>query len=290
MPSLGLLNINKPTGWTSRDVVNRVQKLVRPAKAGHAGTLDPLATGVLVVCVGSATRLIEYVQAGRKKYRGTFLLGRESDTEDVEGQVALIDNPPIPTRAAIEQVLPQFVGPQLQRPPAYSALKVQGQRAYDLARQGKTVELAPRPITVYALSLVGYSYPEIVLDIECSGGTYVRSLGRDIAEALGTGAVMSGLVRTAIGSFSLSDACELDELPKVITAGKLLPVSLAVAHLPQVTLSHDDVLRAVQGKRLMLAEACAGDEVAAFDAFGNLVALLRRREPDWHPEKVFPSS
>lgn len=285
---IGLLNINKPTGWTSRDVVNRVQKLVRPAKAGHAGTLDPLATGVLVVAVGSATRLIEYVQAGRKKYRGTFLLGRVSDTEDVEGQVTLLDNPPIPTRAAIEHVLPQFIGELLQLPPQYSALKVQGQRAYDLARQGKVVELAPRPVTVYALSLVGYAYPEVVLGIECSSGTYVRSLGRDIAAALGTGAVMSGLVRTAIGPFPLSAACELDQLSPETIASQLLPVSLAVAHLPRVMLTSDDVVRAVQGKRLMLPPEVVGEEIAAFDTSGHLIALLRRKELGWHPEKVFP--
>jgi tRNA pseudouridine55 synthase len=288
MALFGLLNIHKPRGWTSRDVVNRVQKLARPDKAGHAGTLDPLATGVLVVCIGAATRLIEYVQAGRKHYRATFLLGRESDTEDVEGDVRLLENPLVPTREEIERVLPQFVGPQLQRPPAYSALKIQGQRAYDLARQGKEVNLQPRPIDVFALQLVGYAYPEFVLDIECGGGTYVRSLGRDIAATLGTGAVMFGLVRTAIGPFHLRDACPVDELTSARIEAALLPVALAVAHLPRVTLGADDVVRAVQGKRITLDSDTPGEEVAAFDASGKLVALLRRRDVGWHPEKVFP--
>ncbi len=285
----GLLNINKPAGWTSRDVVNRVQRFVRPARAGHAGTLDPLATGVLVVCVGRATRLIEYVQAGRKRYRGTFLLGRESDTEDISGEVRELTAPPIPSRAAIEAALLPFIGMIQQRPPAYSALKVQGQRAYDLARAGKTVDLAPRTIEVFALSLVGYAYPELVLDIECSGGTYVRSLGRDIALSLGTGAVMSSLVRTAVGPFPLSEACELDALSPANIPSLLLPPALAVEQLPRIVVSENDTLRIVQGKQLVLAEDIAGDEIAAFDDAGHLIAILRRQAGAWHPEKVFRS-
>lgn len=285
----GLLNLNKPAGWTSRDVVNRVQRFVRPAKAGHAGTLDPLATGVLVVCVGPATRLIEYVQAGRKRYRGTFLLGRESDTEDISGEVRELTTPPIPSRTAIEAALLPFVGVIAQRPPAYSALKIQGQRAYDLARAGKTVDLAPRTIEVFALTLVGYAYPELVLDIECSGGTYVRSLGRDIALSLGTGAVMSSLVRTAVGPFSLNEAYELDALSPASLPSLLLPPALAVTQLPRITVSEAETLRIVQGKQLARAETIAGDEIAAFDDAGQLVAILRRQGDAWQPDKVFRS-
>lgn len=288
MTVLGLLNINKPPGWTSRDVVNRVERLVRPAKAGHAGTLDPLATGVLVVCVGSATRLIEYVQGGRKKYRATFLLGRESDTEDVSGNVMLFADAPIPKREAIVAALPGFVGALLQRPPAYSALKVQGKRAYALARQGKAVELAPRPIEIFALSLVGYAYPELVLDVECSSGTYVRSLGRDIALALGTRALMSGLVRTAVGPFTIGAAIDLAELTAADTSAHLQPMTLAVSHLPSITLIAEQVTHATQGKRLTLAESFAADEIAALDASGRLVAILSRAGDHWRPAKVFP--
>jgi tRNA pseudouridine55 synthase len=285
----GLLNIRKPPTWTSRDVVNRVQRLVRPHKAGHAGTLDPLATGVLVVCVGAATRLIEYVQAGRKHYRGTFLLGRESDTEDIEGDVRELVAPPVPSREEIAAALPSFVGQQLQRPPAYSALKVAGQRAYDLARQGKPVELAPRPIEVFSLALVGYAYPEVVLDIECGGGTYVRSLGRDIAASLGTAAAMSGLVRTAVGSFGIEDACELEELTPENLASKLLPAALAVQDLPRIALSADELARVRQGKRLMRDDAhlSQATETAAFDESGELAALLISAGTAlWQPSKV----
>ena len=193
MPPCGLLNLNKPAGMTSRDVVNIVQRLSRPAKAGHAGTLDPLADGVLVVCVGSATRLIEYVQRMPKRYVGTFLLGRQSPTEDIEGEVTELPDAPVPTREQIEAAARRFVGRIEQRPPAFSALKIRGRPAYKLARQGKPVELAPRPVEIYRIEVKKYRYPELVLEIDCGGGTYVRSLGRDLAESLGTAAVMSAL-------------------------------------------------------------------------------------------------
>ena len=158
-PISGILNVAKAGGMTSRRVVDMVQRLVRPTKAGHAGTLDPLATGVLVVCIGQATRLIEYVQRMPKTYEGTFLLGRTSDTEDVEGAVVELENPPQPTREAIEEAATKFLGTIQQRPPAYSALKVKGRRAYDLARAGKTVDLAPRPVEIYGIEVMSYQYP-----------------------------------------------------------------------------------------------------------------------------------
>src|SRR5262245_62072249 len=151
MRHFGLLHVNKPSGITSRRVVDQVQALVRPAKAGHAGTLDPLASGVLVVCVGAATRLIDYVPQAAKRYTATFLFGRASDTEDIEGIVTVLAAPSVPTRVEVERAAQQFVGNIQQRPPAFSALKVAGRRAYDLARAGQSVKLAPRPVTVYRL-------------------------------------------------------------------------------------------------------------------------------------------
>jgi len=208
----GILNVNKPTGWTSRDVVNRVQGLVRPAKAGHAGTLDPLATGVLVVCVGPATRLISYVQQMPKIYEATFLLGRTSPSDDTETAVTELSNAPEPSLTEIQALLPQFIGSVQQRPPAYSALKVKGQRAYKLARQGETVNLEPRTVEIYELQVDDYQYPECKLTLRCGSGTYVRSVGRDLAESLGTGAVMSELTRTAIGDFCVGDAINIEQL------------------------------------------------------------------------------
>ncbi len=188
---VGFLNINKPRGVTSRWVVDQVKRLVKPAKSGHAGTLDPLATGVLVVGVGQATRLVDYVQQMRKCYRAEFLLGRTSPTEDVEGEITELSNAAVPTRLQIAAAVGQFIGDIMQRPPAFSALKVAGKRAYALARRGQEVELTPRLVTIHRLRVMEYEYPRLVIDTECSSGTYIRSLGRDVAEALGTGAVMS---------------------------------------------------------------------------------------------------
>ena len=209
----GLLNLNKPKGLTSRDAVNRAQRITgKRVKVGHAGTLDPIATGVLVVCLGPATRLIEHVQRMPKRYRGTFLLGCRSPSDDVELEPKLLTDPPIPTREQVEAALPAFVGDIQQVPPAYSAIKLGGQKAYDLARRGDAPDLPPRPVTIHAIGVARYEYPELVLDIHCGSGTYIRSLGRDLAAALGTAAVMSELERTAIGEFRVEDA--VDEQPR----------------------------------------------------------------------------
>ena len=298
----GFLNIAKPAGLTSRDVVDRVVRLVRPEKAGHAGTLDPLATGVLVVGVGSAVRLIEYVQQMPKSYTGTFLLGRSSDTEDVEGQVVERIEPPVPTAAAIEEAARTLTGPIMQRPPAYSALKVAGRRAYALARSGQTVELAPRPITIHALTVVAYEYPTVTLEVECSSGTYIRSLGRDLAESLGTGAVMSDLVRTAIGPYTLADAID----PGTLTAANL-PSALrspleALTELPCVQLDEQQARLIRNGiaipmpndsNEIVASPHVAADyagEYKAIDASGRLVALLARRASrELGPVRNFPT-
>src|SRR5262245_10022337 len=279
----GLLNINKPRGKTSRWAVDQIKRLVRPDKVGHAGTLDPLATGVLVVCIGAATRLVDYVQQLPKRYRAEFLLGCTSPTEDVDGELYELTGPPIPARAEIEQAAAKFVGEILQRPPVFSALKVSGRRAYELARKGRTVELQPRKVTIHRLELVDYAYPRLALDIECSSGTYVRSLGRDLAESLGTGAVMSALVRIAIGNFRLEESVH----PEMLT-GDHLPRHLisplrAVEHLPQIELDRQQSERIARGQFIASPklESATGhsQEFAAVDDCGNLVAIIRRR-PD----------
>jgi tRNA pseudouridine55 synthase len=273
----GLLNINKPQGLTSRDVVNRVQRLVRPVKVGHAGTLDPLATGVLVVGVGSATRLVEHVQRMKKVYDAQFLLGRTSDTEDVEGDIVPLENPPEPTLSQIESLLPRFVGRIEQVPPAFSALKVKGKRAYDLARRGESFKLEPRPVTIYAIKLLEFQYPQLRLEITCGSGTYIRSLGRDLAVALGSGAVMSNLDRTAIGDFRTDNACQIDELTADGLAERLLPARLAVADLPTVQLDDEQLERIRHGMTIENRWEEQGDEVAAVDRQGQLVAILTGR-------------
>ncbi len=289
----GLLNINKPPGCTSRDVVNRVQRLVRDLghgrrlKLGHAGTLDPLATGVLVVCVGPATRLISHVQQMPKQYVGTFLLGRQSDSYDVETPCRLLDDAPQPTLADLNAKLPGFLGVIEQTPPAYSAVKIAGRRAYDLARQGKTVEITPRPVTIHSLEITRYDYPELELSIRCGSGTYVRSMGHDLAVASGTDAVMAALTRTAIGTFTLDEAASPEQLTMENLAGQLLPAVRAVAHLPQVVLSDTEVVEIRQGKRIDRGSQAADCEIAAVEATGELVALLESRGRWLVPKTVF---
>jgi tRNA pseudouridine55 synthase len=280
----GILNLNKSKGWTSREVVDCVERLCRPGKAGHAGTLDPLATGVLVICVGQATRLIQYVQRMRKQYRATFLLGRHSDTDDVEGHVELQIDSPEPTREMIARTLTTFVGRIEQRPPAYSAIRVAGTRAYKLARRGSEIELPHRAVTIHNLQVNRYAYPEIELEIECGSGTYVRALGRDLAAALGTTAVMSALERGSIGRFHVADAVALDELTAETLAGNLQGPLVAVADLPRITLRDDQIAEVCHGRPIdsplpTSSEPTADKtrEWAAVNAAGQLVSILRER-------------
>jgi len=291
-PPFGVLNLNKPAGMTSRRAVDLVQRLAWRSKCGHAGTLDPLASGVLVVCVGPATRLIEYVQRMPKSYLGTFLLGRQSPTEDVEGHVTELEQAPVPSADQIAAGATALTGRIEQRPPAYSALKVEGKRAYTLARAGRRVELKPRSVEVYRLDVVAYDYPELRLRIECGSGTYVRSLGRDLAESLGTGAVMSTLVRTAIGPFALDDAVDPRQLTREGWTEHLQPPTRAVDRLPRLVLTGEEVAR-IQAGQAIARQAPASDspEVAALDAAGRLVAILVPRGPGLlGPARNFPSN
>ena len=294
----GVLNVHKPPAWTSRDVVNRVQRLVRPAKAGHAGTLDPLATGVLVVCIGPATRLIPYVQRMPKTYRARFELGRTSPSDDIETEATLLPNPPVPSRADVQAALSRFCGRIHQTPPAYSAKKVAGERAYRLARKGEPVQLEPRTVEIYELSILDYEYPRLALSIRCSGGTYVRSIGRDVAAFLNTGAVMSELVRSAIGDLRVEGAVQIEQLSAETLAARLQPPLAAVAQLPRLALGPAELTEIRYGRPIdsaavrrlvdwpsLVSAAQAGrdserhvelgDEFAAVGPDGNLAAILQ---------------
>jgi tRNA pseudouridine55 synthase len=285
MPPFGVLNVNKPAGVTSREAVNRVERLVRPAKAGHAGTLDPLATGVLVICVGQATRLIRFVQRMPKRYRATFLLGHSSETDDVEREVVAIPNAVVPTLAMIDSVLPQFVGDIQQRPPAHSAIKISGRRAYKLARRGEAFELAARKVTVHRLVVRRYEYPELDLDIECGSGTYVRALGRDIAAALGTAAVMSALERTAVGAFRVEDALDPDKCSTDNLAEHFQPALNAAADLPRATLTDAQLVEIRHGRSIPIPHSeTSGTEWAAVDSANQLVAILHEK----HEGQLWP--
>jgi tRNA pseudouridine55 synthase len=271
----GLINLHKPGGISSRQAVDVVKKLVRPAKTGHAGTLDPLATGVLVICVGAATRLIEYVQQMPKRYTGTFLLGQTSPTDDIEGELTTVADAPRPALEEIERAAQSFTGRILQRPPAFSALKVEGRRAYEMARKGRDVDLAPRPVSVCDLQVARYEYPELVLRIECGSGTYVRALGRDLAASLGTAAVMSALVRTAIGGFRLEEACRPEELTRKSLPRWLLPAARAVERLAAVECTAIEAAKLRRGMAILRSvDSVAGDELAALGPAGELIAIV----------------
>ena len=274
----GLLNVDKPAGMTSRQAVDHVLKLVRPSKVGHAGTLDPLATGVLIVCVGAATRVITRVQQGRKRYVGRFLLGKRSDTEDTDGKVVEGGDWSGVTRSQLERLLPEFLGTIQQTPPQISAVKVAGHRAYKLARRGEAIELEPRPVEVFSMRISLFEPPEFELEIECGSGTYVRAIGRDLGERLGCGAVMSALNRTAIGRFELADAVPLASLNATSLRDSLMSPLAAVTELPQRKLDPAECVRVRQGRPIpwgFLPDADCHGEVTLIDAAENMVGIAQ---------------
>jgi tRNA pseudouridine55 synthase len=273
----GILNLDKPAGITSRRVVDHVAKLVRPEKAGHAGTLDPLATGVLVVCVGNATRLIELVQEQPKSYHATFLLGRQSDTDDVTGIVTHVPVSRDITREEIESRLPAFLGPIEQVPPSFSAVHVDGRRAHERARAGQSVELSPRTVEVFRLEITRFAYPELELDIDCGSGTYIRSIGRDLGHLLGCGAVMSALVRTRVGPYRIEDAIPLDRLSNETLDGFLLDPPTAAAGLPKRVAKADEITLLRAGRAIPIGDLGGGegDSVIIVDGVGALLSLAR---------------
>ncbi len=288
---LGFLNVDKPSGVTSRDVVNVVQRALRPLKVGHAGTLDPLATGVLVVAVGPMTRLIDRVQAQGKTYVAEFRLGWTSDTDDLEGALTEVPGP-LPDRPTLDRALQQFLGEIEQIPPAYSAVKVQGKRAYALAREGRPPDLAPRTVSIRRLSLLEYHAPDLRLEIECGSGTYIRSLARDLGRAVGSAGLMTSLRRTAIGPFRVEEAIPLDRLRELGSdeIGALLIDPLrGLPELPTIDLDDDQVARLMIGKRPEIVGPSDGpDQALARDRFGQVVALLARVDGRWQADKVFP--
>jgi tRNA pseudouridine55 synthase len=308
-PSIsGLLNINKPKGITSHDVVNRVRKLTGQRKVGHAGTLDPLATGVLLVCLGQATRLIEYLMASRKQYRATLRFGITTDTLDAEGQITAQNDFSGLAEAHLRQILPTFLGEIEQIPPLFSALKKDGQPLYKRARAGEIIEVEPRRVIIHALTWVAWQPPDLTLDITCSPGTYIRSLARDLGEAAGPGAHLVELTRTASGNWQLAQAVSLETLEHEATQGEstwqrhLHPPDQAITHLPQVTLLEEAVARVQQGRQIQIDSAQDATYlesvshldnsklVRAYTPNGDFLAILTLAEPNaklWQPKKVF---
>ena len=217
----GFLVLDKPSGMTSRRAVDRVKGLVRPEKTGHCGTLDPLATGVLVVAVGKATRLVSSVHDQRKTYRATFLLGRRSDSDDTETEVEVYEETPVLDEPTIEAALREFLGPISQVPPAYSAVKVGGRRAYKLARAGQELDLKPRTVEIDSIQLLDWDSPRLELEIVCSGGTYIRSLGRDLGPTVSDHSWLLWCVENAAAYSILPIGGETSDLPADTSAHSL---------------------------------------------------------------------
>jgi len=289
---MGVLNIDKPGGMTSHDVVARVRRLSRQRRVGHAGTLDPMATGVLVVCLGRATRIIEYLTGTSKAYRATVRLGVVTDTWDAEGAVVATHPCEAVRQGDVEQELDAFRGEIEQTPPMYSALKRDGQPLYKLARQGVTVERAPRRIILYRVDLVAWTPPTLTLDVVCSKGTYVRALAHDLGQALGVGAHLAALRRTAVGAFTVDDAVTLDTLE---AEGEdkawhrhAVPLHRALAHLPAITVDADAIRCLRYGQAIPLTIETRESLVCAYDGARELVAVLcPGDEPGvWRPQKV----
>lgn len=226
-PIAGLLVFDKPLGWSSMKAVAVVRRLAGRARTGHAGTLDPLATGILVLALGKATRSIESLMATEKRYRTLVDLSAFTTTDDREGERTEMPVAVPPTRTAVDAALVQLTGVIQQRPPAFSAMKVGGRRAYAMARQGQSVELAPRPVTVHSIDVLRYDFPELEIAVHCGKGTYIRSLARDLGTILGTGGHCATLRRTAVGRFDESMAFTDATLPEVIRQEHLLPWSMS---------------------------------------------------------------
>jgi tRNA pseudouridine55 synthase len=265
----GLLVIDKPTGMTSRDVVNRVQRwFPRKTKIGHTGTLDPLATGVLVICIGAATRLADYVQAMGKSYSSCFRLGATSTTGDADGEITETPNAVPPTREQIDEALASFVGMIEQVPPAVSALKLEGRRAHDLARKGEPVRLAARPVRVDAIRVIGYDWPWLDVEVDCGKGTYIRSIARDLGAKLGCGGLVQTLRRTRVGPFTADQGVGLNAYPNQV---KLQAMMMAVAHMQRLDVSSEDCIRIGRGQ--WVATPRRANPVAAYSPEGELIAI-----------------
>ncbi len=294
----GLLIIDKPAGWTSHDVVGRVRRLLGQRSVGHAGTLDPAATGVLPVAVGSALRAIEYLSEATKSYRAEITFGLATDTFDVDGRITRQCHPPNLSESEIGNLLGSFLGPSEQTPPIYSAIKVDGERLYERARRGESIDLLKRSVFIHRLGLVEWNPPVITVDLDCSKGFYVRSFARDLGERLGSCAHLSNLVRTRTGSFDLCDAWTLSELSDAPLEAEweriaVAPDAAAFA-LPAVIIEPDRIKEWEQGKRWAVDSTVSSGAVRVYDSMGAWLGIGELIAVDTAvilcPRKVIPTS
>ena len=291
----GIINTNKPKGKTSFSVVSHIKRLSGETHVGHTGTLDPIATGVLPICLGQATRVVQYIMNSDKTYLAEIELGITTDTLDEEGEITQYLDPSGITSEQIERILARFQGVIEQSPPKYSAIKYKGKRSYELARAGKSVQPKPRKVRINSIDLVDLNLPLFTLKVECGKGTYIRSLAHDIGQYLGCGAYLKNLVRTRCGTFDIEDSHSISEIEECFNLGigdKLLhSIDSPILNFQVVILNKETELAVRNGRSISLAEdKLHSDEYCrAYNLNGDFLAVLRFI-PDkklWHPEKVF---
>ena len=291
----GVLNVLKPAGITSFAVVSRLRHLTGEPRVGHAGTLDPEATGVLVVCFGQGTRIVEFLAGARKSYKAEVELGVATDSYDASGKVVHRSEPFSVSREQVEGVLRSFYGSVDQIPPMYSAIRYKGKRLYQLARKGIEVPRKPRRVQFFRLELLEWRFPTIVIEVECSGGTYIRSLAHDIGLALGCGAHLGKLIRLKSEPFDVSEAVPLALLEEASTRGcwqcYLYAVDEVLLGWEAAILDRESESLVANGRSISLERSCvfsqSVDRCRAYSTDGRFLAVLRRKEGLWHPEKVF---
>jgi tRNA pseudouridine55 synthase len=288
----GIFNVDKPAGMTSHDVVAVVRKISGESRVGHAGTLDPMATGVLLICIGQATRVVEYLTEHDKKYHARIRLGVETDTYDATGTVVAEKQVSV-TKDQVEEALAGFSGRISQQPPAYSAIKQNGVPLYKLARQGIDVETEPREVEIYSILLTAFTLPDLEIDIHCSKGTYVRSLAHDLGARLGCGAHLAALTRTASGQFILENTIGLDRLKDAFAnhfAEQFLnPIDEALLQFEAIVVEPGIVKRIQQGSPLICEREYSTPLLRVYSTRGELIAIMEPSgEPGtWKPKKVF---
>lgn len=303
----GIVNIHKATGMTSHDVVAKVRKLLKQKRVGHAGTLDPAASGVLPICVGQGTRVAEYLSESGKEYEATLTFGIVTDTYDVEGEVVRTQDASYLTAEQVSELFPRFLGPQLQHPPRYSAIKLQGQPAYKRVRAGETITLEARPIEISQLQLLDWqagATPRAVLAVACSKGTYIRSLAYDMGELLGCGAHLSALIRTRSGPFTLAESVTLDQVALALEQGTieqlLLPADRVLAQYPALYLDeattavvlHGNAFRTEPPQPAPQPHVPEPSLARVYDGEGHFlaIAIWDAQQEHWQPKKVFMPS
>ena len=284
----GIINVNKPIGITSFDVVSKVRRLFQVKKVGHAGTLDPDASGVLPLCIGKATKVIEYLMDKDKTYRVGLFLGIATDTQDASGNI-ILEKSVLSSDEEIRNIINSFQGERDQIPPMYSAVRVKGKRLYELARKGIEVERSPRPITIYRIDIISIrresDKAHVIFDVECSKGTYVRTLCHDIGELLGCGGHMSSLVRTRSGPFLLEDSYALEDLERLKSEGRLetalISMDKALLKMPSVYISHSNAIKLKNGLSVP-SKGLTSDFMRVYHESGVFLAIGKAVCEDGH--------